>query len=257
MSAPCSFCEIEPTFKVNNWDNVNLILEEFMEATKKEPGNIYYGFVVNKETNTFFCREAYVDGDAINTHLENVTPLLGKLLDGPAELVSLHLKGPEEEVAKFKPGTDPLGAVYTYVAEPGFTNIPADKITGTEDLPNTFCTILPTFSVTDWPKAEKEIMEVLTKSTNEEEGCIFYGWTLNKEDNKLVCREAYVDGNAVNAHLTNSLPVLGPALESGLLKLESLVIAGPADQLEMTKELCDPLGAVYHETMNGFSRFSM
>jgi quinol monooxygenase YgiN len=252
-SAPNSFCSIIPTFKVNDWDKVNPILDELVETTKKETGVIYYGFVANKETNTVVCREAYVDGDAMNKHLENAGPVLGKLMDGPAEVVSMHVQGPEEEITKCKAGMDPLGATYSYVYPSGFTNM----ITGMEDLPHTFCTVLPTMTVLDWSKVEQEVIPALIEATKSEKGCVYYGFTLNKKDNLMICREAYVDGDAVNTHLANSLPILGAALEGGVVKIDSLVIAGPADQLVITKQAGDALGAVYQETMVGFSRFSV
>jgi quinol monooxygenase YgiN len=252
--APNSFCSLIPTFKVNDWDKATSILDELVEATKKETGVIYYGFVANKETNTCVARESYVDGDAVSKHLENVNPLLGKLLEGPAELVSIHIQGSEEEIAKFKPGTDPLGATYTYVDPSGFTNM----IIGKENLPHTFCTIYPTLTVLDWPKVEKEVIPALIEKTRSEKGCAYYGFTLNKEDNKLICREAYVDGDALNVHLANALPTLGAALEGGLMKMESLIMTGPVDQLKIAKESGDALGAVYQETMPvGFSRFTI
>jgi quinol monooxygenase YgiN len=250
-SAPYSFCSIIPTFKVNDWDKVTPILDELVEATKKETGVLFYGFVANKESNTLVCRESYLDGNAVNKHLDNVKIPLGKLLDGPAELVSMHVQGPEEELAKVKPGLDPLGATYTYLHPSGFTNM----VTAAEDLPHTFCTIYPTFTVVDWPKVEEEVIPVLIEATKSEKGCVYYGFTLNKEDNKLICHEAYADGDALNTHLANALPILGPALDGGLMKMESLIMTGPADQLKLAKESGDALGAVYQETIpDGFSR---
>lgn len=49
--------------------------------------------------NTVVCRESYVDGDAMNKHLENAGLLLGKLLDG---VVSMHVEGLEEELPRSK-----------------------------------------------------------------------------------------------------------------------------------------------------------
>jgi quinol monooxygenase YgiN len=252
-SAPNSFCTLIPTFKVIDWDKVNPILDELVEATKEETSVIYYGFVANKETSTLVCREAYVDGDGINKHLENGGPILGKLLDGPAELVSMHVQGPEEELAKVKAAMDPMGATYTYVYPSGFTNM----IIGTENLPHTFCTIYPTMTVLDMTKVEKELIPELVEGTKSEKGCVYYGFTLNKEDNLMKCREAYADGTALNIHLGNAVKVLGPAIEGGLIKIESMIITGPADQLAMAKEAGDALGAVYQETLVGFSRFTV
>jgi quinol monooxygenase YgiN len=254
-SAPNSFCTLIPTFKVNDWDKVNPILDELVEATKKETSVIYYDFVANKETSTVVCREAYVDGDGINKHLENAGPILGKLLDGPAELVSMHVQGPEEEMTKVKAAMDPMGATYSYVYPSGFTNMITTGIT--EDLPHTFCTIYPTMTVLDMTKVEAELIPTLVEGTKSEKGCVYYGFTLNKEDNLLICREAYVDGAALNIHLGNAVKVLGPAIEGGLIKIESMIITGPEDQLAIAKEAGDALGAVYQETLVGFSRFTV
>lgn len=254
VTAPNSFCSIIPTFKINDWDKLNHILEELIEATKKETGVVYYGFVGNKETNTVVCREAYVDGDAIKKHIENVGPLLGKLLDGPAELVSMHVQGPEEELDKVKAGMDPMGATYSYVDPPGFTNMTM----GTEDLPHTFCTIYPTMTVLNGSKVESEVTSPLIEETKSEKGCVHYGFTMNKKDNLLICREAYVDGDALNIHIASAVKVLGPAMVGGVIKMESVVITGPADQLAIARESGDALGAVYQETLGaGFSRFSV
>jgi quinol monooxygenase YgiN len=252
-SAPFSFCSIVATFKVNDWDKVTPIIDEFVETTKKEAGVLYYAWVANKETGALVCRQAYVDGDTVHKHYENVGPFIGKLMDGPAELVSADVQGPEEEMVKVKPSMDPLGATYTYVDPSGFTNM----ITGTENLPHTFVTIYPTLTVLDWPKVETEVIPALIEGTKLEKGCVFYGFTLNKEDNKLIAREAYVHADALKTHLTNALPILGAALEGGLMKLESIIMSGPVDQLEIAKESGDALGAVYQETMDGFSRFVM
>jgi hypothetical protein len=74
----------------------------------------------------------------------------------------------------------------------------------------------------------------------------------------LICREAHVDGDASNAHLANAFPVLlGPALDGGLVNLESLIMTGPADQLTLAKESGDAFCADYQENMVGFSRFAV
>ena len=72
--------------------------------TKRE--RLHYGWDVSD--NQLYCREVYVDGDAVNTHLENVKPLLARLLDGPAELLRIELHGPSQELNKInKEGLNP------------------------------------------------------------------------------------------------------------------------------------------------------
>ncbi len=60
---------------------------------------------------------------------------------------------------------------------------------------------------------------------------MYYGWTLT--GNKLKCREAYVDGNAVNAHLANVGDCITALLADGVATLDTIEIHGPIDQLEI------------------------
>merc|ERR1711959_258467 len=74
------------------------IMKEFVEATKTEDGCVYYGWTVAGEK--LFCREAYNDGAAVNAHLANVGPLIGKLLeDGVCKLDQIH-QGPRHRVLR-------------------------------------------------------------------------------------------------------------------------------------------------------------
>jgi hypothetical protein len=49
---------------------------------------------------------------------------------------------------------------------------------------------------------------------------LFSGWTIN--DNKLFCRESYVDGTAASIHLSNAGPLIEAMLESGACSLDSI-----------------------------------
>ena len=116
--------------------------------------------------------------------------------------------------------------------------------------PQTLVTIHPYFTVKDWAKA-KPIMADFTKKTTDEDGCIYYGWT--KAGNKAFCREAYVDGDAVNAHVKN----VGAALQKFLkvAKLDRIEIHGPKAELAKTKAATAALGTVYYEVDSGFQNF--
>jgi hypothetical protein len=67
----------------------------------------------------------------------------------------------------------------------------------------------------------------LIEGTKSETGCVYYGFTLSKEDNLLICREAYVDGEAAPVPYYNAVKVY-PAIV-GLIKMESVIITGPVD----------------------------
>lgn len=58
-------------------------------------------------------RRRYVDGAAVDTHLANAVPIVGKMLDcGCVELDGIEFHGPKAEWPKFKEAADALGAVY-------------------------------------------------------------------------------------------------------------------------------------------------
>ena len=93
-------------------------------------------------------------------------------------------------------------------------------------------------------------MKKCVEGTKKEKGCIYYGWTV--EGDKLFCREAYVDGDAIVEHLKNAGPIIGPCLEAGVLKLESFQIHCGKDELPKLKKDADGFGAVYYIVDSGF-----
>ena len=119
--------------------------------------------------------------------------------------------------------------------------------------PNTMCSIHPTFTVHDWGKA-KPIMEEFIAKTKAEAGCVYYGWV--KEGNTLKCREMYVDGAAVGAHLENVGSCIESILGEGVASLDSIEIQGPADQLDIVKPGTEALGTKYYATDGGFSAYA-
>ena len=128
-------------------------MQEFASATRTEKGCIYYGW--DTCGDKLFCREAYVDGDAVNAHLANVGPLITRLLDGPAKLDSIEIHGPAAELEKTKAGTEALGTKY-FVVDSGLSNMVVE--TG-EHQPQTACTVQPYFTVADWAAAEPRRVE--------------------------------------------------------------------------------------------------
>ncbi len=73
-----------------------------------EPGCVYFGWT--KVGDKVQTREAYKDGAAVRAHMENVRPILDRLLSGPAKLNQVELKGPAAELAKAKSATAELDA---------------------------------------------------------------------------------------------------------------------------------------------------
>ena len=87
----------------------------FVEKTRHESKNLYYGFTVNGDE--VFCREGYVGAEGILAHLENVGALLGEALK-IADLARLEIHGPAAEIEKLKAPLAHLNPAY-FVCECG------------------------------------------------------------------------------------------------------------------------------------------
>ena len=71
-------------------------------------------------------------------------------------------------------------------------------------------------------------LEWFKERTATEETCLYYNFTLNGD--LAFCREAYVDGDAALAHITNVDGPLSRALE--LSTMARLELHGPAEELD-------------------------
>jgi len=105
-----TFLTIQPTFTVKDWEAAKPIMEEFVERTKTETGCLYYGW--SRCGDKLFCREAYSDAAGVLAHLDNVGPLVGKLLESAATLDQIELHGPAAELDKCKANMDAFGTTY-------------------------------------------------------------------------------------------------------------------------------------------------
>ena len=92
---------IHPYFKVadGKLDAFKQLCDQFMAATAKEPGCLYYGFSFNGDE--IHCREAYDDAEGLLAHLDNVGAILGEALQ-IADVARLEIHGIEEELAKLR-----------------------------------------------------------------------------------------------------------------------------------------------------------
>ena len=77
-------------------------------------------------------------------------------------------------------------------------------------------------------EAFKALLPAFVQATTAEPANLFYEFTLNGDE--VFCREAYVGGAGVLAHLANVGTLLGEALK--LAALTRLEIHGPAAELE-------------------------
>src|SRR4029453_5449068 len=101
MSALSNFVSLHPYFKVHpgKLDAVKAGFPRFVEKTKSEQKNLFYGFTVNGDE--ILCREGYTDAEGILAHLDNVGALLAEMLT-MADLPPCKVHGPAAELKKLK-----------------------------------------------------------------------------------------------------------------------------------------------------------
>ena len=75
------------------------MLPEFIAKTREEKQNLFYEFTINGDE--VFCREGYVNAEALLEHLGNVQAMLEVALT-MAELIRVEVHGPAAELEKLK-----------------------------------------------------------------------------------------------------------------------------------------------------------
>ena len=96
----------------------------------------------------------------------------------------------------------------------------------------------------------RALLPQFVEKTKSEEGCLYYGFTIN--GNKLHCREAYRDADGVLAHLDNVGALLQEFLESGMVELALLQIHGPEAELAKLRGPLADFNAEYWALELGF-----
>ncbi len=101
MDRLSGFVTLHPYFKVppDKLPFLKSILPEFAAKTRDETGSLFYEFSINGDE--VFCREGYINAEALLAHLENVGEMLEATLK-LAQLVRLEVHGPAEQLAKLK-----------------------------------------------------------------------------------------------------------------------------------------------------------
>ncbi|HEX3817455.1 MAG TPA: hypothetical protein VHW03_04120 [Chthoniobacterales bacterium] len=71
MSTLATFVSLHPYFKVHlgKLEEFKAGLPTFVEKTRSEPKNLFYGFTINGDE--VFCREGYSDAEGILAHLNS------------------------------------------------------------------------------------------------------------------------------------------------------------------------------------------
>ena len=109
---------LHPYFKIHSgqMEAFQDLVKRFVEKTKPEPGCLYYSFTFDGDIA--FCREGYVDGDALLKHIENVGALIQEALT-IADVLRMEAHGPAAEVDKLREPLAPMHAQF-FVLDHGF-----------------------------------------------------------------------------------------------------------------------------------------
>ena len=101
MNRLSGFVSLHPYFKVSpeKLELLKGILPEFMAKTRNETQNLFYEFSVNGDE--VFCREGYVNAEALLAHLANVSAMLEAAMK-LADLIRIEVHGPAAELEKLK-----------------------------------------------------------------------------------------------------------------------------------------------------------
>ncbi len=101
MNRLSGFVSLHPYFKVppDKLQMLKNVLPEFAAKTREETQNLFYEFTINGDE--VFCREGYVNAEALLEHLGNVAEMLEAALK-LAELIRLEVHGPAAEPEKLK-----------------------------------------------------------------------------------------------------------------------------------------------------------
>lgn len=109
---------IVPYFKVHagKRGEAKVLCDECVERTRSEPKCLFYGF--SFDNDEMHCREGYADAKGALAHLENIDPLLKKLLR-ITDLTRLEVHGPAAELDQLRKPMAGLNPKF-FVLEYGF-----------------------------------------------------------------------------------------------------------------------------------------
>ncbi len=111
MSLPANLVTIHPYFKIHagKQAEAEAVMTEFVATTKSEDKCLFYEFTVNGDE--VFCREGYIGAAGTLAHLENVGPVIAKMLQ-VSDMTRLEFHGPAAELDQLREPLAHLGAAY-------------------------------------------------------------------------------------------------------------------------------------------------
>lgn len=111
MSRLPHFVSLHPYFKAHpgEIERFKARLPEFISQTASEQGNLFYDFTIHGDE--IFCREGYLNAEALLRHLNGVDPLLQEVMK-IADLTRIEVHGPTAELENLKESLAQLKPVW-------------------------------------------------------------------------------------------------------------------------------------------------
>lgn len=102
---------IHPYFKIHpgKIEEAKALLPKMTEVTATEDACLWYDFSLGGDV--LHCREAYVGGEGLLTHLGNVDAHIQEMLK-ISDLIRVEVHGPADELEKVKEPLAPLNPTY-------------------------------------------------------------------------------------------------------------------------------------------------
>lgn len=209
-----------------------------------------YGFCFDESQGQFFCRQAYDDAEGFQLHMANCKEAEGIAMS-ISQLALIEIHGPEAELARLRPILEPFNPRF-YAAESGSKSFVERSST---ERPDTMCELVPCFKVAEGKMEEfKALMpEFHAAMDPAAEKALYYGFGIDEEGGRVVCREAYEDADGLLKHIGNVDAQLKKAL--AISELERLEVHGPAEELQKLKEPLTPLGCKFYALEPGSRRW--
>ena len=227
---PASLCTLHAYYDLTDEGKAEPVLADLAARTKSESGCVYHGWT--KAGDTLFCREGYLDSDAVLAHLSNVASCTG--LADCTRLRRLELHGPPSQLAKLQDIAQQMGAE-CFERQEGFQRVALASAVKAEPLRGLhldrtvlrdFCSIHAYYKVTNEEGVGRLLASFETR-TRAEAGCLWYAW--DRTDDRLFCNEAYANAEAVLAHVQH---LEGVGSFGGAAQLTDIEFHGPAAELE-------------------------
>lgn len=224
-----NFTAVEPTFTIANsmWTAAKPLLAEYLDIARTSRGAMYSGFTISDDR--LHIREAFADAALAAVHWTAAKSTLEKLLAGVATLDEVQVQGPAadaELIAAVQAALRcDIEAVKPFEIEVGATALV--RPWGGMSRGQGFCSLQTDYTLSDWEAAVPLLQQSVELAAAEGTGSVYFGWS--RSGDRLACRQAHANPEAMEAHLANAqIAATLDSLGNGPATLDAVRLHVPA-----------------------------